>query len=261
MGQQTVAAPLEVQGYVTRQYTDSSGATMVYYLYIPPAVLAGDTTGGATRYPVVLLLHGGGERANPAASAAQNRSKIANTPYVRLWTSPTVQAKWPSFVIVPQIVGSNRWVNVPAKQGSYTLAPTPTPSLTLAHEIMEQTLAEYASAVNTHQVYVTGISMGGYGTWDAIERWPQDFAAAAPVSGAGDPSQASALAQLPIWDFHGALDTTVPISGSQDMINAITAAGGDPRFTIFPTATHQIWVQVYSNTTFLAWLFAQHSPA
>jgi predicted peptidase len=133
-------------------------------------------------------------------------------------------------------------------------------SLTLAHEILQETLAEYASVVDTRRVYITGISMGGYGTWDAIERWPQDFAAAAPISGAGDPSQVSTVARLPVWAFHGTLDTTVPVAGSRDMIAALTAAGGHPLYTEYPNAKHDIWVRVYSDPTFLAWLFAQHRP-
>ena len=260
-GNQAALAPTLVDGFITRTYTDPSGATMVYYLYIPPDALVAPQTGASKGYPVVLLLHGVGERGEPAESVAQNRNRLITNPYVRLWSSPTVQKQWPSIIIVPQVASPNRWVDTPPKQGVYTLAPTPATSLTLAHEILQVTLAQYASVVDTNRVYVTGISMGAFGVWDAIERWPQDFAAAAPVSGAGDPSQVSAIATMPIWDFHGALDTTVPPIASRDMIAAITAAGGHPLYTEIPGAHHDIWVRVYSDHTFLAWLFAQHRAA
>jgi len=106
--------------------------------------------------------------------------------------------------------------------------------------------------------------MGGYGTWEAIERWPNYFAAAAPIAGAGDPSKASTLTHLPIWAFHGSADRTVPVSGSRDMIDAISAAGGNPRYTEFPGAGHGVWGYVYSlgasgnATDFFPWLFSQH---
>jgi predicted peptidase len=97
--------------------------------------------------------------------------------------------------------------------------------------------------------------------WDAIERWPDYFAAAVPVAGAGDPSHAAELAHVPIWDFHGADDTNVPVSGSRAMIQAIQSAGGSPRYTEFVGATHTIWMQVYGDSAMLEWLFAQSNPS
>lgn len=261
IGVQTADMQTVVDGFITRSYTDPSGATMVYYLYIPPEALLASPASASGGYPVVLLLHGVGERGNPGQSIAQNRNRLVTNPYVRLWSSPTVQQRWPSIIIVPQVASPNRWVNASDKDGTYSLTPTPTTSLTLAHEILQVTLTEYAAVVNPQRVYVTGISMGAFGVWDAIERWPRDFAAAAPVSGAGDTSLASVIAQLPIWDFHGALDTTVPVSASHDMIAALTAAGGHPLYTEYPTGHHDIWVKVYGDPTFLAWLFAQQRAA
>lgn len=255
------ATPATTRGFVTREYVDPSGASMVYYLYIPPAVSAEATAGMATRFPVVLLLHGIGESARVSSTPEQNRDRILDDPYVNLWSSSKVQAAWPSFIIVPQALTPNRWVDVPPHVTSYNLSNTPATSLTLAHEILQATLAQYAASVDTQRVYITGISMGGFGVWDAIERWPDEFAAAAPVSGGGDPSMASVLTNMPIWAFHGADDTTLPVAASRDMITAITAAGGHPRLTEIPGAKHVIWTTVYSNTTFLDWLFAQRAPA
>lgn len=252
-----------VNGFITRGYTDTAGATMMYYLHVPPGV--NDVNGvmsAATRFPVVLLLHGGGERANPKASLAVNRAHTLNTPYIKLWTAATVQAKYPCFVITPQVVGAQtQWVNTPVHQGSYVLADHPSTTLRLANDILRQVMSDYHNVVDPQRVYITGISMGGYGVWDAIERWPQEFAAAAPLSGAGDPGLASRVVHLPLWVFHGAKDTIIPVSGSRDMIAAITALGGTPRYTEFPNANHEIWVPVYSDPDFLAWLFAQRSSA
>ena len=125
-------------------------------------------------------------------------------------------------------------------------------------------LQKQYTTIDPNRLYVTGLSMGGYGTWEAIERWPNYFAAAAPIAGAGDPSKASVLTHLPIWAFHGSADTTVPVSGSRDMINAISAAGGNPRYTEFPDAGHAVWGYVYSLgasssvSGFFPWLFSQH---
>jgi predicted peptidase len=132
----------------------------------------------------------------------------------------------------------------------------------MAKEIVDALQKQYTN-IDPRRLYVTGLSMGGYGTWEAIERWPNYFAAAAPIAGAGDPSKASVLTHLPVWAFHGSKDTIVPVSGSRDMIAAITAAGGKPRYTEFPGAGHGVWGYVYATTgtadrvpSFFPWLFS-----
>jgi len=234
---------------------------MTYYLFIPinydPHI----------KYPLVLLLHGGDERANVGNPPDQNRNALLNQDYVRVWgpgipgsSSPGVQARYPSFIVVPQVDYPQRWVDVPTSQGSYTLAAQPTDSLRMAKEIVDALQKQYPN-IDPHRLYVTGISMGGYGTWDAIERWPGYFAAAAPLAGAGDPSKASRLVHLPIWAFHGAGDGDAPVSGSRDMIRAIKLTGGHPRYTEYPSAGHEIWVMVYSTPAFISWLFSQHTSS
>jgi predicted peptidase len=252
-GSDTIAFSQIYDGYTTQVYSDAQGASIVYYLYVP------HNYNPEKRYPLVLILHGGGERAKPANTLEENRAHLLSQPYVQLWSSPTVQSRWPSFILLPQVVWENQWVNTPTAKGSYRLAPQPSNSLRLAKEIMDALQREY-QGIDPARLYITGISMGGYGTWDAIERWPTYFAAAAPVVGAGDPLQAAKLINLPIWAFHGAKDTNVPVSGSRGMIQAIRAAGGHPRYTEYPQAEHVIWPQAYMSPSFLPWLFAQKSP-
>jgi len=247
--------PSAVHGYEMHAYTDSDGMKMNYYLYVPSCYTP------QQKYPLVLLLHGGGESANPQATPEQNRALLLSQYYIQVWASPAIQQKWPSFIVIPQVVSPNRWVNVPAATGSYTLASQPSDSLRLAKEIVDMLQHEY-QGIDAHRLYVTGLSMGGYGTWEAIERWPDYFAAAAPLAGAGDPSKAALLVHTPIWAFHGAQDTVVPVSGSRDMVQALIQAGGHPRYTEYPNKGHDLWDpgEVYSPTsdpTFFAWLFSQ----
>jgi predicted peptidase len=250
-------ATLTMHGYVMRTFTDSYGSTMTYYLYVP------NNYNPQHAYPLVLLLHGGGEIANPKATPQQNMALLLNQYYTQVWTSPAIQQKWPSFVVIPQVVSPNRWVNVPAATSSYTMAAQPSDSLRMAKEIVDMLQQEYRG-IDSHRLYVTGLSMGGYGTWEAIERWPGYFAAAVPLAGAGDPSKAALLVHTPTWAFHGAKDTVVPVSGSQDMIQAIIQAGGHPLYTEYPNDGHDLWSpgKVYSPTSdhaFFTWLFSQRS--
>jgi predicted peptidase len=240
--------------YQTRTYKDEQGRTMTYYLYVPCDYHPTES------YPLVLLLHGGGEIGSSGNSPAQNRTQLLDRPYVQTWRSPVVQTRWPSFVVVPQLVDADRWVDVSPSQGDYHLACQPTDALLLAMKTVVSLQQEYRG-IDSTRLYITGISSGGYGVWDAIERWHQVFAAALPLAGAGDLSRASALAALPIWAFRGSGDGLVPASSARSIIQAIRAAGGKPRYTELPKAGHDIWVEVYSDPAVLSWLFAQRAAS
>jgi predicted peptidase len=244
-----------LNGFATREFIDANGDPMTFYLYTPPTAL----TNPRVKLPLTLILIGSGERASTTATSELNRDRVLDDSYINVWTSAAVQSKWPGYVLVPQVVAPTRWVNVPGNTGSYQVAAQPTIALALVKDILDETIREAGATLDINRIYITGISMGAYGVWDAIERWPQTFAAAAPVAGAGDPSRAAELTNLPIWDFHGTGDNQVPVSGSTDMIQAIEAAGGNPRFTLIPSKTHDIWMQAYDYPDFLPWLYAQRA--
>ncbi len=145
---------------------------------------------------------------------------------------------------------SLQWTNIAYSTGSYanpTLnAPAITNPLRLALDLVEQFVATHT--VDRSRTYITGLSMGGYGTWDAGARRPGYFAAAVPLSGRGNISVAGSYAGVPIWAFHGALDTTVPPSGSRNTISAIESAGGTKeRYTELAGQGHNIWAPIYNG--------------
>lgn len=250
-----------VHDFMTCAYVAPNYATMAFYLCLPREY------NPHQRYPLVVLLHGVGESALPQNNATQDRGLILDQDYINVWCAgvPTgglsAQDHWPSFVLVPQLESPNRWVNVPGGQGSYSLLAQPSTSLATALTIVELVQQQYTS-IDPARRYISGISMGAYGVWDAIERWPGYFAAAVPVAGAGDPSRAGSLVNTSVWAFHSSNDTDVPQSGSRDMIDAINADGGHACLTIVPAPSHAIWAQVYDlknapNNPLYPWLFAQ----
>ncbi len=99
--------------------------------------------------------------------------------------------------------------------------------------------------------------MGGFGTWDALARYPNLFAAAVPICGGADPTTADRYAKLPIWAFHGAKDPVVKVSRSRDIVGALRAVGSEIRYTEYPEAPHDSWTETYKNPELYAWLFAQ----
>ena len=112
-------------------------------------------------------------------------------------------------------------------------------------------------SIDPQRIYLTGLSMGGYGTWDLLARKPDLFAAGVPVCGGGDESTAEQIANIPIWVFHGDLDSAVPVSRSRTMVEALKKAGGHPKYSEYPGVEHNSWDKAYADPELMKWLFAQ----
>ena len=111
--------------------------------------------------------------------------------------------------------------------------------------------------IDENRRYITGASGGGYGTWHFICKYPDRFAAAMPICGAGDPTLAKAVVNVPVWAFHGSVDRNVAVTGSRNMIEAIRSAGGNPRYNEFPGIGHNVWPEVAKTEGVLDWMFSQ----
>jgi predicted peptidase len=112
-------------------------------------------------------------------------------------------------------------------------------------------------SIDPKRIYITGLSMGGYGTWDLIGRRPDLFAAAVPVCGGGDEGIAHTIKDIPVWAFHGAKDTAVKVSRTRNMIAALEKVGAKPRYTEYPDVAHDSWSLAYEDPELFRWLFAQ----
>lgn len=111
--------------------------------------------------------------------------------------------------------------------------------------------------VDNDRIYLTGLSMGGFGTWSLAVKQPERFAAIAPICGGGNPEKAPLIKDIPMWVFHGEDDDVVPLSNSKEMVDAVKAAGGNPKFTIYPGVDHDAWTPTYANDEFWKWLLDQ----
>src|SRR5262249_40614903 len=144
------------------------------------------------------------------------------------------------------------------------LSKTPPPANKLAPALdatlkaADQLRKEFS--IDDKRIYITGLSMGGYGTWDALARRTELFAAAAPICGGGDTAQASKFKDVPIGAFHGAAHKTAPVERPREMIAPLKPAGANPKYTEYPGVGHNSWAQTYSDPELYAWLFAQRKP-
>ncbi|MEI9896051.1 MAG: prolyl oligopeptidase family serine peptidase [Chthoniobacter sp.] len=163
--------------------------------------------------------------------------------------------QYPCFVVAPQCPPEQTWSAVKGWTGPNAFEEEPTAPMKLLLGALDGLLKEFS--VDQDRLYVTGLSMGGYGTWDLLTRQPQRWAAAAPICGGGDASRIAPAKGVALWAFHGVLDPTVPVVRTQEMIAALEAAGGKPLYSEYPYVKHDSWNIAYGEPELLPWMFAQ----
>jgi len=225
---------------------DVEPVEFAYRLLGPKSITPG------TRYPLVIFLHGAGERGN---------DNISQLKYFPTWMAEQSARKaHPCFVLAPQCRDEQKWVDVDWDSIESTpQSPTPTVDMLAVIAALEDTLRR--EPIDPARIYLTGLSMGGYGSWDLAARMPDRFAAVLPICGGGDEATAAKIKDLPIWCFHGDADTAVRVERSRTMIEALRAAGGAPKYSELAGVGHDSWTPAYRDPDVLAWLFAQKKPA
>lgn len=196
----------------------------INYLEALPEGYAADAT---KRWPLVIFLHGSGER-------GADLRKVAKHGPPKLVEEGRAL---PFILLSPQCPAGQWW------------------DLAALDVWLDEVARKYR--VDPRRIYLTGLSMGGFGTWGWAQRSPERFAAILPVCGGGDPKAGVKLKDLPTWAFHGAKDKTVLPEKTEEMIAAIKEAGGEPRLTMYPEAAHDSWTETYANEEVFAWMLAQ----
>lgn len=232
-------------------YKDSNGAsvTLPFRVYYPSDY----TEANADKYPMLLFMHGYGE------CGTDNNKQIRVLGGANELLDKLI-AKDNCIILAPQCFDPAMYNWVPLNHvwstGSRELTAEPTISLAAATSLLNQFID--GGKVDTNRVYIAGLSMGGYGTWEMLARNPKLFAAAIPVCGSGIPSKASELTDVAIWAFHGLVDPTVPVSGTKDMEAAIKAAGGTKiKATYYSGVGHNCWIPAFGEAGLVDWLLAQ----
>ncbi|WP_431216104.1 alpha/beta hydrolase-fold protein [Puia sp. P3] len=207
----------------TQQTAEKMVREVNYLLYLPQGY-AKDST---QKWPLLLFLHGSGERGDdleklkthgPPKLIAQGR-------------------QYPFIVVSPQAREGGGW---DAQQ---------------LYELLQD--CKHRFRVDPDRVYLTGLSMGGFGTWDLALKHPEEFAAIIPICGGGDTTDAWRLRNMPVWCFHGAKDNTVPIIRDQQMVGAVGRYNPSVKFTVYPEAGHDSWTVTYNNDSVYTWLLSK----
>lgn len=222
-------------------FRDAAGNTLLFRLLKPACWDAAKT------FPLVLFLHGAGER------GADNEKQLVHG--IPQFASKENREKYPCFLVSPQCPDNSKWVDVDWSADSHQSPKEMTEPLRLTMLLVESMLKEFS--VDPKRIYVTGLSMGGYGTWELIGLRPELFAAAVPICGGGDEGIAEKIGHIPIWAFHGAKDAAVKVSRSRNMIAALEKVGAKPRYTEYPDVAHNSWNRAYEDPELFKWLFTQ----
>ena len=181
------------------------------------------------QWPLIMFLHGAGERGSDL-----NKVKVHGPPKI-----VENRKDFPFIVVSPQCPEDDWW----------------TGKVEVLINLLDDIVARYK--VDTERIYLTGLSMGGFGTWSLASEYPERFAAIAPICGGGNRIMALRLEDVPVWVFHGAKDPVVPLEESEEMVNAIRSRGGNVKLTVYPDAGHDSWTETYNNQKLYDWFLEQ----
>ena len=225
-----------------REFTAPNGCVVKYRWSAPQTLEAGKT------YPLVLFLHGAGERGDD--NAAQLKHGVMPI------LEGADKLKQPCFLIAPQCPTDRWWAPINHETMRLSEGEKPNQLLDAVLALVDDTTKN--QPVDAKRFYVTGLSMGGYGTWYLLGSVPGRIAAAVPICGGGDPSLAAKFKDVPIHAFHGEADPVVPVCATKDMISAVEKAGGKPAATYYPGVQHDSWTKAYNDPELIRWMFEQH---
>ncbi len=213
-------------GFLDRVHKDADGKEAKYVLFVPQSYKSDK------EYPLILFLHGSGETGTDGKKAAA------------VGLGPAIRNKEKDFGFIAIF---------PQSQERTWLAGSDDAKRALA--ILAKVQKEYK--VDAKRIYLTGLSMGGFGTWSLAAKYPEQWAAIVPVCGGGDPKDAKIIKNIPCWCFHGDADKAVSVEMSREMIEAIKKAGGSPKYTEYPGVGHNSWDKAYGTAELYEWLLMQ----
>jgi predicted peptidase len=211
--------------------TIQKNVSLPYLIYLPP-----EYPGSAKNWPLVVFLHGMGER-----GADLERLKRNGIP-----KEIATGREYPFIVVSPQCTAQSTWLV----------------ELDALHALIEKIIGAYQ--IDTSRIYLTGLSLGGFATWHLAAAYPSLFAAIVPICGGtiadlGFPERIKVLKDVPVWVFHGAQDEAVPLHMSQELVDVLQAHDGNVKFTVYPDVKHDSWTQTYANPELYAWLLQQQN--
>lgn len=233
--------------YQKKIFNASNGLALPYRILLP------EDYNPQKKYPLVLFLHGAGERGN------DNEKQLVHG--AKLFLTDANRKNFPAIVVAPQCPTDNYWGSVTVDRNtspftlSFDYSRAETTALNAAIELVKKLITE--ESVDKKRVYITGLSMGGMGTFEAVFRYPKLFAGAAPICGGGDAARyTKQAAKIPFWIFHGDQDAVVSVKESHAMAAKLKSLKAIVKYTEYGGVNHNSWDNAFAEPDFMKWLFA-----
>ena len=243
----TMGAIAQHDGYQAKEYIANYGDTLLYRALQPETIVEN------VKYPLVLFLHGAGERGSNNSSQLQHGSMQ--------FTNPVNREAYPSFVLFPQCPEDKYWApsTRPSKfdASQFPMNDSISNPLGMVEELLEQTVRDYP--IDTNRIYIIGLSMGGMGTYDIVVRNPNMFAAAVAICGAVNPERLREMeTDTQFRLYHGDADSVVPVDFSREAYKALKQTGKNVEYFEFPGVNHGSWDPAFNQPDFITWLYSQN---
>ena len=237
----------DMNPYEKREFKTAQGNTLPYRLLFPK------NYDKSKKYPLILFLHGAGERGTDNEKQLVHGSKM--------FLEAQNRERFPAIVVMPQCPEDSYWSSVKVDRDKQPMTfafdyqrPSNWP-LVAAYDLVKQLVAE--ESVDKHRLYLMGLSMGGMGTFEQVFNHPKTFAAAVPICGGGDvAAYDNRVRQTPYWVFHGAADSVVPVENSRRMVEKLKALKVPVQYTEYPGVDHNSWDNAFAEPELLPWLFS-----
>ena len=243
----SLSAPAQdLSMYQKEEFTSPDGATLRYRILYP------DGYDRSKKYPLILVLHGAGER------GSDNEKQLVHGS--RMFLDPAVRKKFPAIVVFPQCPEESYWSSVQIDrektplQLDFDYSRPITAPLSLTMKLLNDLVEK--ERVDSRRIYITGLSMGGMGTFEAVHRYPRTFAAALPICGGGDTIRYQRT-ETPFWVFHGDADNVVDVKYSRAMVRCLEVLDVKTKYTEYPGVMHNSWDSAFAEPRFLKWMFAK----
>jgi predicted peptidase len=236
----SACSPRRMQGISAHTFKSKQSIDMPYNIFYPKNY-------GKEKVPLILWLHGSGERGDDNVSPL-----IHIVPYL---ASDIVQSRFPCVVVAPQCPKEDYWAPVKRLEWSPVNDGAVTPAMNAVIHWLEKLLKD--PHIDKSRIYVGGLSMGAFGTFDLLSRKPEWFAAAIPICGGADLTKVNNYKHIPLWIFHGAKDPAVTVELSRQLIKVLHDSGVTPKYTEYPDGGHDVWNVAIREQELLPWLFSQ----
>ena len=225
-------------------WKDSKKGSLNYRFRKPDNIKPG------SNYPLLFFLHGAGGRGD------NNKDQLLDAGSIKAFSEQSIFSKYSSYLVAAQVPSNEQWVDVKWDSLNHKI-PKISKTMDMALKLLDSIIDNRNNCIDTNRVYILGLSMGGYGVWDAIHRRPNFFAAAIPICGGGDKSSSKLISHIPIWAWHGDQDPVINVKRSREMYDAIKNNKGNMQYTEVEGKGHDVWIDAWGSKGLWNWIYSQ----